>query len=52
MTEAWGVLFHEDWHWMRIGWVLALAFFIPSLLFLMLWATLREEIQGAARTAS
>jgi hypothetical protein len=31
MTEAWGVLFHEDWHWMRIGWVLALAFFTAVL---------------------
>jgi hypothetical protein len=52
LTEAWGVLFHEDWHWTKIGWILALVFFIPSLLFLTLWATLKKDIQGAAGIAS
>jgi hypothetical protein len=52
MKDAWGIVFQEDWHWPKIGWILALGFFLPSLLFLTLWATLMKDMQGGAGIAS
>lgn len=47
MKDAWGIMFQEDWHWSKIGWILALGFFLPSLLFLTLWATLMKDERHA-----
>lgn len=52
LSEAWGIQFVEGWHWTKIWWILALVFFLPSLLFLTLWAILKKDIQGGAGIAS
>ncbi|PKX88609.1 uncharacterized protein P174DRAFT_473351 [Aspergillus novofumigatus IBT 16806] len=47
LKEAWGILYKEDWHWAKIWWILAVGFFPPSLLFGIVWGTLKRDIQGA-----
>ena len=47
MMDAWGIFYREDWDWTRIWVVLGLAFFLPSLLFGILWGIMRQDIQGA-----
>lgn len=50
--EAWGLYFKEGWNWNKIWWILGLGFFPPSLLFGILWAVLKQDIQGAFGVAS
>lgn len=52
LVDAWGVYYKEDWDVVKILWVLSVGFFIPSVLFGVLWATLREDIQGGFAIAS
>jgi hypothetical protein len=52
ITEAWGIFYREEWNWRRIWGILGLAFFPPSLLFGVLWAILRKDIQDAFGVAS
>jgi hypothetical protein len=52
VTEAWGIYYREDWDWLKICWVLAIGFFIPSLLFGLLWGILKKDIQGSFAVAS
>jgi hypothetical protein len=51
-TEAWGIYFKEDWDWLRIWWIVALGFFLPGLLFAVLWGILKKDVQGAFGVAS
>jgi hypothetical protein len=52
LVEAWGIYFRRDWDWSKILWILGLGFFLPSLLFGMLWAVLIKDIQGAFGVAA
>ena len=51
-SNAWGIYFKEDWNWPKVWWLLRLGFFLPSILFGILWGILRKDIQGAFGVAS
>lgn len=52
LVEGWGIYFEEDWDWFKIWCVLTIGFFPPSLLFGILWAILKNDIQGAFGVSS
>jgi hypothetical protein len=52
LREAWGIYYKEGWDWTKIWWVLAIGFFLLSLLFGILWGVLKKDIQGAFAVAS
>jgi hypothetical protein len=52
LVHAWGICYKEDWNFIRIWWVLGIGFFVPSMLFGVLWAVFREDVQGAFGIAS
>lgn len=52
LVDAWGIYFREGWDWTRICWILGSVFFLPSLLFGVLWAVLKNDIQGGFGVAA
>lgn len=50
--EAWGIYFKEGWDETKIWYIVGLGFFLPSLLFAILWAVFKDDIQGAFAIAS
>lgn len=52
LLEGWGIYFEEGWNWFKIWCILATSFFPPSLLFGLLWAILKKDVQGAFGVAS
>jgi hypothetical protein len=51
-AEAWGIYYEEGWNWARIWLFLAIGFFLPSLVFGVLWGVLKRDVQGAFGIAS
>lgn len=49
---AWGIFYRESLDWKRIWAALGLAFFLPSLLYGILWGILKKDIQGAFGVAA
>lgn len=52
LVDGWGIYYEEGWDWFKIWCVLGIGFFPPSLLFGILWAILKKDIQGAFGVAS
>ena len=52
VMTAWGIFYRESLDWKRIWTALGLAFFLPSLLYGILWGILRKDIQGAFGVAA
>ncbi|KAB8207929.1 hypothetical protein BDV34DRAFT_191377 [Aspergillus parasiticus] len=52
VMTAWGIFYRESLDWKRIWVALGLAFFLPSLLYGILWGILRKDIQGAFGVAA
>ncbi|KAF4234051.1 hypothetical protein CNMCM6457_004200 [Aspergillus fumigatiaffinis] len=50
--EAWGIYYEEGWNWAKIWLFLAIGFFLPSLVFGVLWGILKRDVQGAFGIAS
>ncbi|GFF64621.1 hypothetical protein IFM47457_03583 [Aspergillus lentulus] len=51
-AEAWGIYYEEGWNWAKIWLFLAIGFFLPSLVFGVLWGILKKDVQGAFGIAS
>jgi hypothetical protein len=41
---AWGIYYKEGWDWVKVWYVLGFGFFLPSLLFGILWGILKKVI--------
>jgi hypothetical protein len=46
-AKGWGIFFEEGYDLLKIAWLVSLVSFLGSLLFGVLWAVVRKDVQGA-----